>query len=91
VSGEFRNRIAEVIYVRDRFDAPTQDTADAILAMPEMEEIREFISRMANGPSPKMDGGRRQMEVWNLSESVIDWVLGAGELQSCNRNVGGPP
>jgi hypothetical protein len=50
--------------------------ADAILAMPEMQEIREFISRMANGPSPKMDRGRRQMEIWNLSESVIDWVLG---------------
>ena len=50
--------------------------AAAILTMPEMHEIKEFISRMANGPSPKMDLGRRQMEIWGLSESIIDWVLG---------------
>ena len=72
MSSEFRDAIAEVIFVR----GPSKAIADDILAMPEMQEVREFISRMANGPSPKMDGGRRQMEVWNLSETVIDWVLG---------------
>jgi hypothetical protein len=42
VSG-FRDRIAEVIYVRDRFDGPAQDTADVILAMPEMQAVGELI------------------------------------------------
>jgi hypothetical protein len=74
---EFRDRIAAVIEFWGGAEmVPNRDMADAILAMPEMQEVREFISRMANGPSPKMDGGRRQMEIWNLSETVIDWALG---------------
>ena len=78
MSGDaFRDRIAAVIefWGGDEM-VPNYDDADVILAMPEMQEVREFISRMANGPSPKMDGGRRQMEIWNLSETVIDWALG---------------
>lgn len=47
----------------------------AVLATPEMQAIKAFITRMANGPSPKMDRGKRQMEVWEIPESVIEWVL----------------
>lgn len=73
----FRDRIAAVIEFWGGAEmVSNRDMADAILATPEMQEVREFISRMANGPSPKMDGGRRQMEIWNLSETVIDWALG---------------
>jgi hypothetical protein len=73
----FRDRIAAVIEFWGGAEmVPNRDMADAILAQREMQEVREFISRMANGPSPKMDGGRRQMEIWNLSETVIDWALG---------------
>jgi hypothetical protein len=79
----FRDRIEEVVdsytyaMATQAAIAPSSaDITDAILAMPEMQEVRDFISRMANGLSPKMDGGRRQMEIWNLSEPVIDWALG---------------
>lgn len=53
-----------------------REAGAAILAMPEMQAIKQFISRMANPHAPKMDRGKRQMEVWGLPESVIDWVLG---------------
>lgn len=75
-----RNRIAEVAWAsRPRpggaaYQHGGVSTADAFLAMPEMQEIKEFISRMANGPSAAMRG-RRLLKVWGLSDSVIDWAL----------------
>jgi hypothetical protein len=81
VSGNaFRDRIAEVIYVRDRFDGPAQDTADAILAMPEMKAIKEALMIAA---WLRKDVGlvlnatdREALRDMNLSETVIDWALG---------------
>jgi hypothetical protein len=43
----------------------------------DMQAIRQFIYHLANGRAPKMDHGRRQMQVWKLPEHVVDWVLGA--------------
>ena len=82
--GEFRDAIAGTA---DDFGAnwqgegdPNEGFADAILAMPEMQAIKAFIDRMANGRyGPKMDKGRRQMEIWNLPESIVEWVLGGVE------------
>lgn len=82
----FRNRIAEVAWAsRPRpggaaYQHGGMSTADAFLAMPEMQEIKEFISRMANGPSAAMRG-RRLLKVWGLSDSVIDWALDEEEDQ----------
>jgi hypothetical protein len=80
---KFRDAIVDAVANAEGIDPDTQQTfpadaencADAILAMPEMQAIKQFIVRQANGPSPKMDLGKRQMEIWKVPESVIDWVL----------------
>jgi hypothetical protein len=76
VSGEFRDRITEVIYVRDRYDGLASTTADAILAMPEMQAIRKALFSAYE----TIDQITPILEVewlWGvgLPQSVIDWVL----------------
>lgn len=52
----------------------------AVLNTPEMHAVGHFLYRMANGPSQvKMDHGRRQMQIWGLPESVIEWALSCAQ------------
>lgn len=67
MSVEFRDRIAMVVYVRDRFDGPAVATADAILAMSEMVAIREAAAWAIHVAGA---------EAFSMPQSVIDWVLG---------------
>ena len=63
---KFREAIAEVIFVRDRFDGPAEVTADAILAMPEMQALREAAAWAIHVAGA---------EAFAMPESVIEWVL----------------
>ena len=45
-SDELRDAIAAALYVRDRFDSPCSVLADAILALPEMQEMLAMDARL---------------------------------------------
>jgi hypothetical protein len=77
VSGdELRDALAEVVRA-DRWRSDCGEaTADAILAMPEMQAIRSFFEWFAHRHG-SMDDMRQVLGVEaRLPESVIDWVLG---------------
>lgn len=76
MSGDaFRDALAEVIYVRDRYDGPAATTADTILAMPEMEAIRVAL-RDLTASWHHHAGAAVLRDAYHLPQSVIDWVLG---------------
>jgi hypothetical protein len=76
VSGDaFRDALTDVVFAgRWRSDCG-EGTADAILAMSEMEAIRAYLGlRYRNYPEDS--DVRIPMRLDGLPESVIDWLLG---------------
>ena len=95
MSGEFRDRIEEVVdsytyamATQAAITPSSADIADAILAMPEMEAIRGFIRDAADhAVFTGMEKHQSDyMVVMGMYTSVIDWVLSGLNKEEVNTD-----
>ena len=75
-SDELRDAIVEVVRA-DRWRSDCgEGTADAVLAMPEMQAIRGGILALFTAYDWDRTRCAEALSEWGFPQSVIDWVLG---------------
>jgi hypothetical protein len=80
----FRDAIAAAVSLRPRPDDFDRDSGDAVLAMPEMAEVKAFFRWFSDYRSDPVEADLMLRRSTSLSPAFIDWIM--AELPSTKGN-----